>query len=336
MRLRKFRFSGFKALDGATFHIPDRALLLIGGNGSGKSSTLQALAMVQDFARGNAAKFLDDRAWSYSGVRSQLEGSRATTFRADLTFGTEAGDSYLWQFDFGLRSGRNLRETLWHLPPESLDPSLKVDHRQNTTTLHLSGTTEFKGFRLPGSVLAFYDLDAQGEDAAGLRDIVEWGRNITSLELLSPTAMRRGARGSTRDIGPRGERLASFLASLSHTAKDNLVRRLSAFYPIREILTTRKRAGWVDMRIAEEFSHLGAIGPLHASDGLLRLMALCAIPEFSPPASLVLLDEIEDGVEPHILPDIIRQIVSDSRSQFAFTSHSPILVNSFRPAEFSF
>ena len=83
------------------------------------------------------------------------------------------------------------------------------------------------------------------------------------------------------------------------------------------------------MRIAESFANVGAIGPSHASDGLLRLIAICAIPEFEPHSSLVMLDEIEDGIEPHILPEIIRRVVSDSRNQFIFTSHSPLLVNFF-------
>ena len=333
IRLRKFRVSGFKALHGATFHIPGRALLLIGANGSGKSSTLQALALVREFAQGNASKFFDDRGWNDAGVRTHLEGPRAAIFRADLLLEDGTGDQYLWQFNFGLRSRINLRETLWHLPSGAAAPSVRVHHSRKKTTFRLNQAKTLDGLRLPGSVLAFYDLDSLGQQATALRTCADWAQDITSLELLSPNAMRGGARGSTRDIGPRGERLTSFLANLSTTAKSNLVRRLSSFYPIEQIQTTRKRAGWVDMRIAENFSDMGEIGPSHASDGLLRLLALCAIPEFGDAASLVLLDEIEDGVEPHTLPDIIRNIVSECHAQFIFTSHSPLLVNSFRSTE---
>jgi len=44
---------------------------------------------------------------------------------------------------------------------------------------------------------------------------------------------------------------------------------------------------------------------------------------------MVLLDEIEDGIEPHILPRLIERIVSDSSAQFVMTSHSPLLINFF-------
>ncbi len=143
--------------------------------------------------------------------------------------------------------------------------------------------------------------------------------------------MRRSARGDNHDIGTMGERLASFLASLSPRSKSKVVARLRRFYPIRNIDTRRKRAGWVDVKIAEAFRGLRGISPNHASDGLLRLIALCAIPEFHENTSLVMLDEIEDGIEPHILPEIVEAIVKDSVSQFIFTSHSPLFVNFVQP-----
>lgn len=59
----------------------------------------------------------------------------------------------------------------------------------------------------------------------------------------------------------------------------------------------------------------------------MRILALCAIPEFSDGCKLLLLDEVEDGIEPHILPKIIQAVVEESRAQFIVTSHSPLLVN---------
>ena len=83
------------------------------------------------------------------------------------------------------------------------------------------------------------------------------------------------------------------------------------------------------MRIAERFGRRATIPPTQASDGLLRLMALCAIPEFSDATTTVLLDEIEDGIEPHILPEVVQAVVAESQGQFVLTSHSPLLVNFF-------
>lgn len=292
---------------------------------------MQALGLVREFAQGNASKFFDDRAWYPAGVKSRFEASG--TFRADLVFETEADGRYLWQFNLGLRTGYNLREVIWHLPPDAAHPAKKMDHSRKRTIFYLNKELVFSGLRMRGSVMAFVEFGSNGGTESRLHEISKWAQKITSLELLSPTAMRGGARGPTDDIGTRGERLASFLASLSAGSRAKLVARLSEFYPIRNIETTKKRAGWVDMQIAENLGGVGAIGPSHASDGLLRLLALCAIPEFGRNAALVMLDEIENGIEPHILPEIIQRIVSDSDSQFVFTSHSPLLVNFFEPAD---
>jgi predicted ATPase len=41
----------------------------------------------------------------------------------------------------------------------------------------------------------------------------------------------------------------------------------------------------------------------------------------------VLLDEVEDGIDPHILPRFIGMIARESKVQLIVTSHSPVLVN---------
>lgn len=290
---------------------------------------MQALGLVREFARGNASKFFEDRGWYPADVRSRVEAS--TIFRADLVFETKPDDRYLWQFDWGFRSGRNLREAVWHLPPGAPRPSRKFDYSPHGTRLPLNERPLFRKLRIPGSAIAFFDFDSEDEIESELNKIAEWAQNITSLELLSPTAMRRGTRGPTNNIGTSGERLASFLASLDAKSRSGIVKRLSAFYPVRNVETTRKRAGWINMKIAENFRNIGGISPTHTSDGFLRLLALCAIPEFDENTSIVMLDEIENGIEPHILPEMIEKIVSDSGSQFIFASHSPLLINFFEP-----
>lgn len=331
LKLKRFKISGFKALKGTTFHFPGRSLVLIGGNGSGKSSTLQALALVREFAYGNALKFFEERGWNTASVRSRV--GRSSIFRADILLDAEDGSRFLWQFDWGLRTTTNSREVIWYLAPDASQPSRILDYNRKRNELNINEETHLTNFKFPGSVLEFWEFDRDKEVQPHQSKISEWAQSITSLEMLSPSGMRRGARGPTNNIGLRGERLASFLASLDAKSKSRVVARLKKFYPIQNIETTRKRAGWVDMRIAERFTRLGAINPSHASDGLLRLIALCAIPEFDSQTSLVLLDEIEDGIEPHILPEIIEKIVTDSGSQFIFTSHSPLLVNFFEPTD---
>lgn len=147
------------------------------------------------------------------------------------------------------------------------------------------------------------------------------------MELLSPHSMKGGTRLSINDMGIKGDRLGGFLASLSTDQKSRVVQRLGRFYPVAELTTTKKRAGWIDMQVAERYLGMGAVPAAHMSDGFMRLLALCAIPELGSDVSLILLDEIEDGIEPHVLPRVVDLVIAESQAQIIATSHSPLLVN---------
>lgn len=66
-----------------------------------------------------------------------------------------------------------------------------------------------------------------------------------------------------------------------------------------------------------------------ASDGLLRIFAFAALPESDVPPSLVMVDELENGVHPELLGslvDILEQLADDD-IQVVTTSHSPLVVS---------
>lgn len=240
------------------------------------------------------------------------------------------GTSVVWQFMWGVQSGTLVNERLWLAKPGI--PPREVFRYNRREGFRSEAGSELKGLLPKSSMLTMIDISTISKDDDILRNVVDWARRITSLELLSPVAMRGSTRGTTKGIGVRGQSLAGFLAALDSKTREKIVSRLADFYPLESLSTTRKRAGWVDLKIAESYG-IGNVGAAHVSDGFLRLLALAAIPEFGHRSSMVLLDEIEDGIEPHILPRIIERIVEDSDSQFVMTSHSPLLINFFSPED---
>ena len=329
MKLRRIRISGYKALADVTIDIPRDLLILIGVNGAGKSSILQALSFVRYFAAGTPAQFFNDRHWSPRQVRSQF--GRSASLRYDLAFDTGAGE-ILWQFTWSLANGTLQKESVWYWDRNNIGPELVLTYRDHSLSSPDSDEVNFTGLKLPGSMLSILELKRLDRGNEALVPLKEWSEGINSLELLNPSAMRQGDRGSPVNIGNKGERLSGFLASLDASQKARIVERLAPFYPLRDINTTRKRAGWVDMRIAERYD-MGEVSTAHISDGFLRLLALAAIPEFRDKTGVVLLDEVEDGIEPHILPEIIKSVSRDSGMQLIMTSHSPLLVNFFNTDE---
>jgi len=79
------------------------------------------------------------------------------------------------------------------------------------------------------------------------------------------------------------------------------------------------------------------INSLHISDGLLRIMAFVVIS--LKENSMILLDEIENGINPYLTGSIIsllREIMKKPERQIILTTHSPVMLNDFRPEEINF
>jgi predicted ATPase len=66
------------------------------------------------------------------------------------------------------------------------------------------------------------------------------------------------------------------------------------------------------------------------STGTLRILALLALFRHPSPPPLIVIEEIENGLDPrtlHLLVDEIRTLVESGRSQVIVTTHSPYLLD---------
>lgn len=352
MKLRRLQIDGFKALDGLVVDVPRDLLFLIGMNGAGKSSVLQAISFVRAFSEGNALSFFADRQWEVADVRPRVNlrtipiGGRQSRLQSinpiviRVLLDADDGVQLVWEFAWTPVQQGNLREQIWVIDPATQSARQILSYKRPTKSPDITAESlRLDDLKLVGSVLAFVAGGRnvpESSDKAYINAVSAWARGITSLELLSPVAMRKGVRGRPKDIGPRGERLAGFIAGLSASENDQLVKSVAQFYPINDLDAVRKNAGWVDLRVGENYPASLRNKPSQMSDGFMRILALCAIPFFEDSVSTVLLDEVEDGIEPHILPKIIQHVSANSRAQFIMTSHSPLLVNHFEPDEVSF
>lgn len=337
LKLRRAVIRGFKALDGVDLRLPENLTVLIGPNGAGKSTVLQSLAFVPYFIKGQPASFFTERHWTSDDIRCRLGKEKPVV---EMIFFLEKPgiERILWAFSYDIAGEMLLSELVVNWPKGYRGPNVILLYgKYGLSFPDRGGYRGSDNIKPIGSYLSVLDFDSFGKNMSQIfRAVRRWGEGIFSLELLNPSAMREGGQGTHTDIGARGEHLGGFLAALPANKKDRLVKRLGAFYPLESLDTVRKRAGWIDLKIAESYKSLGSLNAGHMSDGFMRLLGLASIPEFSNKISLVLLDEIEDGIDPHILPDLVRLIANESSAQLLVTSHSPLLVNTFEPAEISF
>ena len=296
--------------------------VLLGMNGAGKSSILQVFSLMRHLAEATPMRFLEERGWDQKALRFRAPTNRSTIVRIEAIFSSEGQDRIRWTIRWGLNSGHLQSERVELRRPAS--PPIDVVVFDKIEGGH-AGRQELPPLQFKGSLLSAVHGGGRRSDSV-VADLLSWLTHIQSLELLSPAAMKRGTRRSAGDMGTRGDHLAGFLAAMTPQQRSRVARRVELFYPLVDLQTVRKRAGWIDLILSERYSNFGDVPASHMSDGFMRVLALCAVPEL-PDVSIVLLDEIEDGIEPHVLGPLVTLVANETRAQIIATSHSPIIAN---------
>ena len=150
--------------------------------------------------------------------------------------------------------------------------------------------------------------------------------NVRSLELLAPHLLRKVGRSEDWDIGAGGEKLSGYLHTVKGEAREDLLTLLKAFYPnVVDFRVASLRAGWKKLYVIEQFGERRLeTEATHLSDGLLRILAV--LTQTRSDRSLVLLDEIENGINPEIIEKLVDALVQ-SPQQVLVTTHSPMILN---------
>jgi predicted ATPase len=315
--IKSVRVVNFKSL--AAVDIPlGHFNCLVGMNGAGKSTVLQALDFLSQLMRGDVQGWLDQRGWSAADLKCKLRKESNITF--NVSFSTSGGAVLTW---IGVFNRSDLRC--------SQESAYLGDGKGATTLLRLSGQTyAWEGkesqniaFEYQGSILSALKDSELPTPLLEFRDAL---RRVRSLELLSPEKLRKSARVSEHDIGAGGEKLSAYLDNIKGERKDKLVELLQKFYPaLVDFKITSQKSGWKKLSVFEQFgSQKLETEALHLNDGLLRILAV--LTQADADRSLLLLDELENGINQEIVETLVDTLLQ-SPQQLLVTTHSPLLLN---------
>lgn len=320
MRLTHLRVERFRGILNLDWHVPDRLTCLVGPGDSAKTTVLEAVAVLGST---RAAGFSD---YDFHGATSEagpivIEGVFADMpepLLADNRFGMDL---------VGLDSGG-----IVHAEPGEHEPAIRI---RLDVDASLEPVWRVISTRNPdGRVLTARDRAALGISRLG--DAPERQFNL--------------ARGSAlaRAIAQPDE-VAEVLAEAYRAAR-SAVRGtdLSALDPaVRRASTTSAQVGAGDvadrLAISLEVSptaaggltlHADAIPVRAAGLGTRRLVALGIELGGNDAGSVVCIDELEHGLEPHRIRHLVRSLrrlvtplEGSSAGQLLFTSHSPVILS---------
>jgi len=350
--IRYFYIDNFKSL--VDFSLPlkpaklGKFTCLIGMNGTGKSTVLQAFDFIKQLTHGRMDDWLVARDWKISDLPSHFQRKRLIAFRLEFKF-TEF-ETITWEGQF---NPSLLRCTAESIKLGEQDILKFVDGVVNVSTPEVDKRLQAQGFSFQGSVLSTLLLDKAHPSIRLMRDFV---RDLKSLDMLAPNLMRKRSRDA-EDVGYGGERLSAFLSGFSHETKKHLLELLKGFYPyIIEITTSSVQGGWKDLRVAEKYSsqtfplHINA---RHLNDGMLRILAILSQLEAKDiPKDILdnlasswvsehvknrgyikhheyrslLFDEIENGIHPELIEKLMAYLL-EAKQQIIVTTHSPMILN---------
>jgi predicted ATPase len=313
--IKEFYLDNFKSL--VDFRIQlTRFTSLIGLNGSGKSTILQAIDFISQLAQGNLDDWLEAREWQASDLASQLKHSSTILFEVKF----QVDDTlYAWEGQVDLETLTCTKEIITNEAGKTL---LKV-----TNGLYCIGDNPAKSleFKYQGSALSAIIDKFLSEELKQIRCFLT---SIKSLDLLNPQLMRKRARKSDNDLGLGGEKLSAFLHNLSENDRTELIKQLhKQFSPtFKSFETSTKPPGWKKLLINEKFpeGELIKTEATHVSDGLLRLLAILS--QMMTSHSVLLFDEIEDGINSELVETLVDWLVT-APNQVIITTHSPMILN---------
>jgi predicted ATPase len=328
MRLRDLRIQTFKSYEDETIPLQS-ASFLVGPNGSGKTGILQAIEFFGALTRGTLREELEAREFEYKDL-PWLRGERQQFgFTAVLEW---EGRTIEWLLRFGARRNPGI-----HTEQVRLDDDEELMHRKERSMWRLdrtSGELERVKQTLTSSWLGAVDEEDE-ERFPELVAVADWARGVRPYVTLDPSVLRRASRRTSDGLGPRGEDLAGFLRWLrdEHPQRfEQMQERVRARYkPLRGVILKTAGYGWFRVSVEERWGgeSVRLLAP-QVSDGLLRLIAISAMHELPDPPSVVMIDEIENGLHPHLVGTVVEMLEELARSteiQVVATSHSPIALN---------
>ena len=329
MKITRIKVDNFKSLVGFDLSL-EHFNCLIGLNGSGKSTVLQAVDFLSELFNGYLYSWLKRRQWKVADLNSKLplvsNGDESVRIRrnrrSNILFSlelTHEGNNICWKGSFNRLSMHCTRESV----TINGDVALQVDRGKYFLGVGADDEASKISFKYQGSLLSQLTDDVIPEPLLALKHFMQ---QTTSLDLLSPQYLRQRTRESGGGLGLGGERLSAFLHELSPEQHKSLEKRLLACYPqLQHIRTSSLRSGWKQLKVQETFGdHQMTSEARHINDGMLRLMAILA--ETLTDTQFLLFDEIENGINPELIEFLIDSLVNADQ-QVLVTTHSPMILN---------
>jgi predicted ATPase len=328
MRIKHIIVDNFKSLVDFDLQLA-KFNCLVGLNGAGKSTILQFFDFLSQQVKGDMNGWLEKRQWKSSDLNSKLTNRKNVDFEVVLSAGVDPAIDINWSASFNLQT---LRCTTERLKWDGINILKVEDGNYQIWTLEKISQYKYRrGSTLSGEILFDYQGSIMSQISESklppqLGKIKRFFSDLHALDLLAPELLRQRTRDAGNSLGLGGEKLSAFLHEIGEEKRANIQQNLAKVYPqFKHLDSSALRSGWKSLTVHEQFGDVVVkTEARHVADGLLRMLAVFA--QLSKEQSFLLLDEIENGVNPELIEFLVDQLV-EAQPQVLITTHSPMVLN---------
>lgn len=322
MHLQSVRIRNFKAIIDSKVVKLGPLTVFIGNNGAGKSSLIEGLETYQSIVRDG----LDVAMQRWLGIeharhKGQEAKERAGKLVNPIGFELAIGTSPRKVRRIELEANNDPAANRMFISKETIDqPGLTFLSR------NMTGADQSYG---PGRSI----LSAPLPDSVVLaHHVLNWQfLSLSPVHMVLPVPQQRTGGGVR--LTRNGSNIADYLLDLrrqDQAVVDGIVETMAFVLPYARdlqpsVTSEIERKAWLQLT-ESDFKVPGWM----FSTGTLRLLALLALLRHPSPPPLIVVEEIENGLDPrsiHLIVDEIREVVQSGRSQVIVTTHSPYLLN---------
>lgn len=324
MSLQSLRVRNFKAVVDSKVVKLGPLTAFIGNNGAGKSSLIEALETYQAIVRDG----LDVAMQRWLGIEHVRHKGQEAKERMG-----EVVNPISWEMALGTspRKVRRLAMTV------NNDPAANRMFIASERFTHIDGIwterdPEWGGTaHSEGRSMMSTPLDEQMLDV--VERVLDWQFLTLAPERMGLPVPQQRTRGGVR-MSRDGANIADFLLDLrrqSPNAFDGIVETMAYVLPyakdIQPALSSSEieRKAWLQLS-EDTYKVPGWL----LSTGTLRMLALLALLRHPNPPPLIVVEEIENGLDPrsiHLIVEEIRNAVLAGTTQVIITTHSPYLLD---------